>query len=97
VTLYHWDIPQELEKRYGGWQADDVSLIVEDFKAYAKLLFERYGDRVKNWITLNEVGRLPILPDEQTADLPLSQPHIFTSLCGFGIKPQWNKTTDPWK
>jgi 6-phospho-beta-glucosidase len=29
---------------------------VDDFVAYAELLFERFGDRVKNWITLNEVS-----------------------------------------
>lgn len=55
VTLYHWDLPLELEKRYGGWQTDDKSQIIDDFVSYAGLLFERYGDRVKNWITLNEV------------------------------------------
>ncbi|WRT69912.1 uncharacterized protein IL334_006903 [Kwoniella shivajii] len=52
VTLYHWDLPLELFNRYGGWLAKDS--IVPDFTSYAKLCFERFGDRVKHWLTLNE-------------------------------------------
>lgn len=52
VTLYHWDLPQALEERYGGWL--DVEEVQKDFERYAKLCYERFGDRVKHWITLNE-------------------------------------------
>ncbi|GHJ89487.1 hypothetical protein NliqN6_5889 [Naganishia liquefaciens] len=52
VTIFHWDLPSELEKRYGGWSCqDEVTL---DYERYSKLLFDRFGDRVKLWITLNE-------------------------------------------
>lgn len=51
VTLYHWDIPQALQDEYGGWESRNV---IEDFTNYSKLLFDRLGDRVKYWITLNE-------------------------------------------
>jgi beta-glucosidase/6-phospho-beta-glucosidase/beta-galactosidase len=54
VTIYHWDHPQELEDRYKGFYSEEI---VSDFVAYAKVLFERLGDRVKHWITINEVGR----------------------------------------
>lgn len=50
VTLYHWDLPQALQER-GGWASADV---VPAFGAYADLLAERLGDRVRDWITLNE-------------------------------------------
>lgn len=51
VTLYHWDLPQALQDRYGGWESRQCA---DAFAVYAKLLFERYGDRVKYWITINE-------------------------------------------
>uniref|UniRef100_H2YY92 beta-glucosidase n=1 Tax=Ciona savignyi TaxID=51511 RepID=H2YY92_CIOSA len=50
VTLYHWDMPQALQIEYGGWLD---SRIISDFAAYATLCFERFGDRVKKWITLH--------------------------------------------
>jgi beta-glucosidase/6-phospho-beta-glucosidase/beta-galactosidase len=52
VTIYHWDHPQELEDRYKGFYSEEI---VSDFVAYAKVLFESFGDRVKHWITINEV------------------------------------------
>ncbi|XWW98400.1 hypothetical protein V2A60_006400 [Cordyceps javanica] len=52
VTLYHWDLPQALHDRYGGWL--NVHEVQKDFERYARVCYERFGDRVKNWITLNE-------------------------------------------
>jgi beta-glucosidase len=50
VTLYHWDLPQSLEDR-GGWYSRDIA---DAFGAYTTAVVERLGDRVTNWITLNE-------------------------------------------
>lgn len=50
ATLYHWDLPGALQDR-GGWANRDV---VGWFTEYAGLMFERLGDRVQHWITLNE-------------------------------------------
>ncbi|XP_071690838.1 beta-glucosidase 40-like [Rutidosis leptorrhynchoides] len=51
VTLYHWDLPQALEDKYNGWLD---SRIINDFATYAETCFEKFGDRVKNWMTFNE-------------------------------------------
>ena len=50
VTIYHWDLPQTLQD-VGGWENETI---VEHFKAYANVLFQKLGDKVKFWITLNE-------------------------------------------
>ncbi|XP_015667918.1 lactase-phlorizin hydrolase [Protobothrops mucrosquamatus] len=50
ITLYHWDLPQALQN-IGGWENDTI---VQRFKDYANLIFQRLGDKVKFWITLNE-------------------------------------------
>ncbi|GAA0922396.1 GH1 family beta-glucosidase [Nonomuraea longicatena] len=49
-TLFHWDLPQELEDR-GGWLNRDVSALFAD---YAAVVADRLADRVPMWITLNE-------------------------------------------
>lgn len=50
ITMFHFDLPQKLQT-FGGFTN---AAIVDYFKAYANLLFERFGDRVKHWITFNE-------------------------------------------
>ena len=50
VTLYHWDLPQELED-IGGWTNREVS---ERYLDYALVMADALGDRVKTWTTFNE-------------------------------------------
>ena len=50
ATLYHWDLPQALQDR-GGWPARGT---VDAFCEFADVVSRRLGDRVKDWITLNE-------------------------------------------
>ncbi|MFC7789569.1 GH1 family beta-glucosidase [Microbacterium sp. MAHUQ-60] len=49
-TLYHWELPVELEAA-GGWMTRDTA---ERFGDYATLVADRLGDRVRSWYTLNE-------------------------------------------
>jgi len=58
VTLYHWDLPLALQLEEDGWLGESIP---KHFAVYADLCFERFGDRVKNWITLNEPWVVAIL------------------------------------
>ncbi|WP_377271275.1 GH1 family beta-glucosidase [Peterkaempfera sp. SMS 1(5)a] len=50
ATLYHWDLPQDLEDA-GGWPNRDTA---ERFADYAAIVAEALGDRIKIWTTFNE-------------------------------------------
>lgn len=50
ITLYHWDLPYALYKR-GGWMNSES---VEWFGTYARLVAERFSDRVSHFFTFNE-------------------------------------------
>ncbi|KAH7518232.1 hypothetical protein FEM48_Zijuj09G0149600 [Ziziphus jujuba var. spinosa] len=51
VTILHFDFPQILEEKYGGYLSRSF---VDDFKDYSEICFKTFGDRVKHWITINE-------------------------------------------
>ena len=50
ITLYHWDLPQSLQDE-GGWANRNV---ISWFCYYVEQCVKYFGDRVKNWIVLNE-------------------------------------------
>lgn len=50
ATLYHWDLPQELEDR-GGWPNRDTA---DHFANYAALMVRELGDKIKHWAIFNE-------------------------------------------
>jgi beta-glucosidase len=51
ATLYHWDLPQALQDRYGGWQSKDTAKAFADYAGYVA---EQLGDRIKHFFTINE-------------------------------------------
>lgn len=51
ITAYHWDLPSALQRELGGWAHPDLPRIFAD---YASVLFDRLGDRVAFWLTINE-------------------------------------------
>jgi beta-glucosidase len=53
ATLYHWDLPQALQEKVGGWESRDTSKAFADYAAYVA---GRLSDRVKHFFTINEFG-----------------------------------------
>ncbi|KAJ6637735.1 Myrosinase 1 [Pseudolycoriella hygida] len=82
VTMFHWDMPQRLQE-LGGMPNP---IIVDYFKQYAKILFERYSDRVKLWNTFNEPVVYCELGHSLLVHAPLvNSPGIGNYLCGHHI------------
>lgn len=59
VTLSHYETPLNLSIKYGGWI--DRKLI-DYFERYSKVVIERYHDRVKYWLTFNEINAMDLAP-----------------------------------
>lgn len=55
VTLCHFDIPLALVDKYGSWRSRKV---IECYTHYCKTVFHRFKDKVKYWITFNEINML---------------------------------------
>jgi len=51
ITLFHWDMPQALFEKYGGFAGRETAY---HFADYVEVIIKSLGDRVKHWITLNE-------------------------------------------
>jgi beta-glucosidase len=51
ATLYHWDLPQALQDRWGGWESRDTANAFADYSGYVA---EKLGDRIRRYFTINE-------------------------------------------
>jgi beta-glucosidase len=52
LTFYHWDLPQALEDRFGGWTSPEIADRFADYVAY---MTEHISDRVSHFMTVNEL------------------------------------------
>ena len=57
VTLAHYETPLYLANEYNGWYSREL---VDFFYHYASTVFERYKDKVKYWLTFNEINCIAI-------------------------------------
>ena len=55
VTINHFDTPLHLVKKYGGWRSREL---ITYFERYAKVVLERYQNKVKYWLTHNEINMI---------------------------------------
>lgn len=55
VTISHYETPLHLAEQYGGWTNREL---IGFYERYARTLFERFGSRVKYWLTFNEINSL---------------------------------------
>lgn len=55
ITLSHFEVPLNLAKNYGGFKNREV---VDHFVRFAETVFERYKDKVKYWMTFNEINNM---------------------------------------
>jgi len=53
VTLSHYEMPLNLVEKYNGWAS---RIVIDLFERYSKVVFERYKNKVKHWLTFNEIN-----------------------------------------
>lgn len=59
VTIYHFDYPLALVKKYGGWISRKS---IADYLYYCNFLFKEFGNTVKYWVTINEQDHIVKIP-----------------------------------
>ena len=92
ATMYHWDLPQALEDKYGGWRSRRTA---EAFARYAGVVVAHLGGRIRHWMTLNEMPCIIFLghksgfhaPGAQEPDKVLNQiQHHCLLAHGYGVR-----------
>lgn len=53
VTISHYELPYALVEKYNGWEGREV---IDCYVRYCEAIFERYQNRVKYWLTFNEIN-----------------------------------------
>lgn len=53
VTISHYETPLHLSLRYDGWSSHEM---IGFYERYVRTIFARYKDKVKYWLTFNEIN-----------------------------------------
>lgn len=59
ITMSHYETPLNLARKYGGWRNRKL---IGFFEKYARTIFTRYKDKVKYWLTFNEINSITHAP-----------------------------------
>jgi len=82
VTLYHFDMPVNLAKKYNGWQSREVADL---FARFCEVVFKEFKGLVKYWLTFNEINVMTMpfgelllgkLPESEESSFMLGDPNI---------------------
>jgi 6-phospho-beta-glucosidase len=57
VTISHYETPFGLSEKYNGWTSREV---IDCYVRYCETIFKRYKDKVKYWLTFNEINCLTV-------------------------------------
>lgn len=94
VTLFHWDLPQvynDFSER-GTWLNENIP---HKFNLYADFCFKTFGDRVKNWLTMNEIQTFTWLGYGQGIHAPGRCSKEFNENCA-KVGGGGNSSTEPY-
>ena len=59
ITISHFETPLNLVTKYGGWKNRKL---IDFYSNYCNVIFDRYKDKVKYWMTFNEINHAHTLP-----------------------------------
>ncbi|MEN0642081.1 family 1 glycosylhydrolase [Alkalicoccobacillus gibsonii] len=59
ITISHYEMPIHLVDEYGGWSNRQL---IEFFSRFCEVIFKRYKDKVKYWLTFNEINNMHKIP-----------------------------------
>ena len=59
ITISHFETPLNLINKYGGWKNRKL---IDFYSNYCNVIFNRYKDKVKYWMTFNEINHAHTLP-----------------------------------
>ena len=100
MTVSHYEMPMNLALSYGGWHNRRT---IDFFCRYCQVLFDRYHDRVKHWILINQINMVAHegfnhlgVPLDETSD-PLSARYqaLHNEMVGCALATKYAHETYP--
>lgn len=81
VTLSHFEMPYNLVKKYGSWSNRKL---IDFFERFAETCFERYKEKVKYWLTFNEINMITMV-SWPVCGLNLEQNSVEREIIGYNM------------